>query len=120
VRPVSTVRLTTLVCIAVLFVTSAAGERAGHVPQSIGVIVRLNTKPIRPVQKARVFILGAAGHDLATGVTDETGTVYLRYTPGPEAPLYVFVEAPACYISGLRWEPEAQEYYILVTGRAVM
>jgi uncharacterized protein YfaS (alpha-2-macroglobulin family) len=82
------------------------------------VIVRTMSLPRRAVEGALVYILAANGQRLASATTDSTGRVALRGVKGKNHPVYVLVEATNCYISGVRWVPGLEEYYILVGGMA--
>jgi hypothetical protein len=69
----------------------------------------------RSIREARVFILGGDGKELAVSTTDARGLAHLPLLPATVGAKYVLVERPAYFISGMAWQPDQEEYYILVT-----
>ena len=69
----------------------------------------------RPVQNARVTIIGADGKEVSSGATDAAGVASVAEPPSGTTPKYVLVEARQYFISGLRWIDGVREYYILMT-----
>lgn len=107
--------------VAMLMLFLAGSQKA--MPQSdaarpVTVIVRTMSVPRHAVEGALVYVLAANGQRLASATTDSTGRVALRGVKGKNHPVYVLVEASNCYISGVRWVPGLEEYYILVGGMA--
>jgi hypothetical protein len=66
----------------------------------------------RPVERAKVFILGADGRELAVGLTDASGRARLTYVPASEHPRDVLVDADAYFVAGNRWGSGQLEYWV--------
>lgn len=75
----------------------------------------VNSSNHRSVKGARVFVLSEEGKELASSSTDERGIAVLPILPESHHPKYVIVEHPAFFLSGMRWQPGLEEYYILAT-----
>ena len=108
-----------VVAVVVAVVVVAIGMASTSKPESKVVVEVVDSGSRSRVAGARVFVLSDQGKELASAWTDQSGRASLSTLSAEMKPMYLLVDHPNFFISGLKWMPGRLEYYVLVQLLAV-
>ncbi|SRR6266540_6509823 len=97
--------------------TSAADPSQPKYGSSL--VIVSNSETGGEISGARIFLIDNGGCEITVGHTDNYGQVYISRTMSHGEPLYVFAEKDPYYLTGVKWQQNATEYYILMSLRRI-